>query len=181
MEDLRGILRVLCAEKRPCVYTSYAFEPSFSGNCASLCPEGMFSKENLYCVRDCGPGFYGNTQERNCQKCSSDCKTCLNGEENNLCSSCNSKLFLKGIVLHVTISLHLPPFRSFCYSLRIRPVAIYRIYCGHIVNMVFISRGLIGSRGSSAMETDKGRLSKFRIDLPGWSDFIILINSRILF
>ena len=119
MEDLRGILRVLCAENRPCVYTSYAFEPSFSGNCASLCPEGMFSKGNLYCVRDCGAGFYGNTQERSCQKCSSNCKTCLNGEENNLCSSCNSQLFLKGIVQHVTISPHLPPFGSFCCSLRI--------------------------------------------------------------
>ena len=69
----------------------------YSFSASSLCPKGTFLKTGLLCVPDCGPGYYGNTQSKTCEKCSSDCKTCLSGEANNNCSSCNPPLYLKGI------------------------------------------------------------------------------------
>ncbi|XP_074615759.1 scavenger receptor cysteine-rich type 1 protein M160-like isoform X2 [Acropora palmata] len=62
----------------------------------SLCPKGTFMSSKMYCVPDCGPGYYGNTRAGNCQECSTSCKTCYNGPTNFNCSSCDEPLYLKG-------------------------------------------------------------------------------------
>ena len=59
---------------------------------------GQFLK-NYYCVAECGPGFYGNSVTKKCEKCSSSCRTCLDGEEATKCSSCNSPLYIQGTVV----------------------------------------------------------------------------------
>ena len=64
----------------------------------SLCPKGTFLKTKLYCVPDCGPGYYGDTSTNTCQKCSSKCRTCKDGGLDDLCTSCNSPFFLRGEV-----------------------------------------------------------------------------------
>lgn len=60
-----------------------------------VCPKELFLKE-LYCVRKCGPGLFGNTVTGKCEKCHISCKTCLDGNISTKCSSCSSPLHLKG-------------------------------------------------------------------------------------
>lgn len=71
---------------------------TFSLISPALCKSGKFLK-NYYCVSDCGPGFYGNSVTRKCEKCSSSCRTCLDGEVPTKCSSCDSPLYIQGIVV----------------------------------------------------------------------------------
>ncbi|KAL9986144.1 hypothetical protein ACROYT_G000235 [Oculina patagonica] len=59
------------------------------------CKPGMFLK-NFYCVSACGPGFYGNSNTRKCEKCASSCRTCLDGDLPTKCSSCNWPLYIQG-------------------------------------------------------------------------------------
>lgn len=61
----------------------------------ALCQPGTFLK-NMYCVPNCGPGFYGNTVSRECEKCAPNCRTCLDGDVPTKCSSCNSPLHIQG-------------------------------------------------------------------------------------
>lgn len=43
-------------------------------------------------MENCGPGFYGNSVNRECSGCPSVCLTCL---DTNNCLSCTSGLFLQ--------------------------------------------------------------------------------------
>ena len=76
----------------------HCFFLSFCFIFPALCPSGKFLK-NFYCVAECGPGFCGNSLTGNCEKCSSSCRTCLDGEVATKCSSCNSPFYIQGIVV----------------------------------------------------------------------------------
>lgn len=67
---------------------------------SALCKPGTFLK-NFYCVPACGAGYYGNSNTRKCEKCASSCRTCLDGDVPSKCSSCNSPLYIQGIVWQV--------------------------------------------------------------------------------
>ncbi|XP_065188627.1 deleted in malignant brain tumors 1 protein-like [Sycon ciliatum] len=69
-----------------------------STNCLE-CPFGRFRKptgtNGSICVATCGNGFYGNTVSKRCLPCAQSCKTCANGGNSNVCTSCASQQFLK--------------------------------------------------------------------------------------
>lgn len=60
--------------------------------CASCNPP--YFLEFASCVQECPLGKFGNTNNRKCELCNSQCQTCFNGEKNNLCKSCREGLFL---------------------------------------------------------------------------------------
>ncbi|XP_065188629.1 proprotein convertase subtilisin/kexin type 5-like [Sycon ciliatum] len=70
-----------------------------STNCLE-CPFGRFRKptgtNGSICVATCGNGFYGNTVSKRCLPCDQSCKTCANGGNNNVCTSCASQQYLIG-------------------------------------------------------------------------------------
>ncbi|XP_041464478.1 deleted in malignant brain tumors 1 protein-like [Lytechinus variegatus] len=47
------------------------------------------------CLEDCGFGFYGDIRTRTCQPCSPYCKNCMDGDTNDVCSSCLDGTFLQ--------------------------------------------------------------------------------------
>ena len=78
------------------------------GYCQSLC-ESCYGDQNdecltcknsfLFggqCVLDCPGGYYNNKINKTCEECSSNCRTCSSGKENNNnhCSSCEANLYL---------------------------------------------------------------------------------------
>ncbi|XP_033634052.1 scavenger receptor cysteine-rich type 1 protein M130-like isoform X1 [Asterias rubens] len=50
------------------------------------------------CVENCGSGMHGNTLSRTCEACHGNCNNCFDGETDDVCSSCNDRMYLKGQV-----------------------------------------------------------------------------------
>ncbi|XP_071953930.1 scavenger receptor cysteine-rich domain-containing protein DMBT1-like isoform X2 [Antedon mediterranea] len=65
----------------------------------SLCDEckpSTFLKGNT-CVKECGPGMFGNTKTRMCDRCDlTQCGSCADGPLSNNCTSCPQSTVLKG-------------------------------------------------------------------------------------
>ncbi|XP_030832325.1 scavenger receptor cysteine-rich type 1 protein M160 isoform X1 [Strongylocentrotus purpuratus] len=57
-----------------------------SDNCQT-CDAPRFLRSNQ-CLEDCGFAYYGNIRTRTCQACSPYCKNCMDGDTNDVCSSC---------------------------------------------------------------------------------------------
>ncbi|EDO32524.1 predicted protein [Nematostella vectensis] len=72
-------------------------EPSFRQKRSlvhgTTCPKGTFAKD-LFCVKRCGPGLYGNIKTWTCEECSKQCRTCSDGTRNDICTSCLNPYYL---------------------------------------------------------------------------------------
>ena len=42
--------------------------------------------------------MHGNTLSRTCEACHGNCNNCFDGETDDVCSSCNDRMYLKGQV-----------------------------------------------------------------------------------
>ena len=97
-----------CREEKP--INTYIFDESLYllNHCHTLCESCYGDKINecitcknsfLFggqCVLDCPGGYYNNKIKNTCEKCSSNCRTCNSGKENNNnhCLSCEANLYL---------------------------------------------------------------------------------------
>ncbi|KAI8478938.1 Immunoglobulin super DCC subclass member 3, partial [Branchiostoma belcheri] len=57
------------------------------------CVNGTYMSDQGRCVRDCGPGLFGEGLSRYCRPCEGNCKTCF--QSGTTCTSCREPLYLK--------------------------------------------------------------------------------------
>ena len=56
----------------------------------------IFALKGKSCVTTCGPGFYGDTSDRQCKPCDPSCRTCADGRLSTSCTTCPDGWYLKG-------------------------------------------------------------------------------------